>query len=56
MGHSKTASMVNRLYSGNKNDLHCSPPKKVKIDDKVQSNEKVLKYLEDSLAVFESKV
>ena len=56
MGHGKTASLVDRLYSGNSKDKHCSPPKKVKKDEKVESNEKVLKYLEDSLAVFESKV
>ena len=56
MGHGKTASLVDRLYSGNSKDKHCSPPKKVKKDETVENNEKVLKYLEDSLAVFESKV
>lgn len=56
MGHSKTVSLVDRLYSGNSRDKHCSPPKKVKKNETVENNEKVLKYLEDSLAVFESKV
>ena len=55
MGHSKTSSMVNRLYAGN--SKVSSPPRKAKKEEeKTKSNEKVLKYLEDSLAVFESKV
>jgi hypothetical protein len=70
MGHSKTSSMVNRLYSGNKglgqlkNDPSPSlntPKKPVSYlnqspSEKIVSNDKVLKYLEDTLAQYETQM